>query len=178
MQVLVSGPDSPIQNIKEAYIKLLTTAKKEVCIQTPYFIPDEAFSAALRVAISSGVKVKIMVPSKPDHRTVYWVTQSYLKEFVEYGADVYFYDGFLHSKALIVDDDKLSIGTCNIDNRSFSLNFEDTVICYSKKLNADYRKAFGEDLKHCVHADLMFFKKKLFLTKFAQAIFRLFAPIF
>lgn len=178
VQVLVSGPDSPIQNIKEAYIKLLTTAKKEVCIQTPYFIPDEAFSAALRVAISSGVKVKIMVPSKPDHRTVYWVTQSYLKEFVEHGADVYFYDGFLHSKALIVDDDKLSIGTCNIDNRSFSLNFEDTVICYSKKLNADYRKAFGEDLKHCVHADIMLFKKKLFLTKFAQAIFRLFAPIF
>lgn len=177
LQVVVSGPDSSIQNIKETYIKLITNAKKEILIQTPYFIPDESFMSALRIALASGVKVKIMVPSKPDHRTVFWVTQSYLKEFVELGADIYFYDGFLHSKTLVVDDEILSIGTCNLDNRSFSLNFEDTVVLYSKKLNQEYKEYYREDLQHCKQGDILYFKKKLFLTKFAQAIFRLFSPI-
>lgn len=177
VQVITSGPDSPLHNIEDAYIKLITNARKEILIQTPYFIPDEAFMTALRVAIASGVKVKIMVPYKPDHQTVFWVTQSYLKEFAELGAEIYFYDGFLHSKTLVVDDGILSIGTCNLDNRSFSLNFEDTVIIYSKEKNEEYKSYFEEDLKHCFMADVKYFKKKFFLTKFAQAIFRLFSPI-
>lgn len=177
VQVITSGPDSPLHNIEDAYIKLITNARKEILIQTPYFIPDEAFMTALRVAIASGVKLKIMVPYKPDHQTVFWVTQSYLKEFAELGAEIYFYDGFLHSKTLVVDDGILSIGTCNLDNRSFSLNFEDTVIIYSKEKNEEYKSYFEEDLKHCFMADVKYFKKKLFLTKFAQAIFRLFSPI-
>lgn len=177
LQVIVSGPDSPVQNIKETYIKLITNAKREILIQTPYFVPDESFMSALRIALASGVTIKIMVPSKPDHRTVFWVTQSYLKEFVELGADVYFYEGFLHSKTLVVDDEILSIGTCNLDNRSFNLNFEDTVILYSKKLNEEYKGYYKQDLQHCKKTDILYFKKKLFLTKFAQTLFRLFSPI-
>ena len=177
MQVVVSGPDSPVQNIKETYVKFLTNAKSSVLIQTPYFVPDETFMSALRVALASGVKVKIMMPAKADHKTVFWVSLSYLKEAVELGADVYFYEGFLHSKVLVVDDEVMSVGTCNIDNRSFALNFEDTVILYSAKLNAEYRKYFQEDLVHCQYADILYFKKKKWLTKFAQAIFRLFSPI-
>lgn len=177
LQVVLSGPDSQIQNIKEAYIKLITNATKEILIQTPYFIPDEAMISALRIAISSGVKVKIMTPAKADHQTVFWVTQSYLKEFVELGAEVYSYNGFLHSKTLVVDDDILSVGTCNLDNRSFSLNFEDTVIMYSKELTTEYKSCYEEDLKNSKKLDILYFKKKLIFNKFAQAIFRLFAPI-
>lgn len=177
LQVVLSGPDSQIQNIKEAYIKLITNATKDILIQTPYFIPDEAIISALRIAISSGVKVKIMTPSKADHKTVFWVTQSYLKEFVELGAEVYSYNGFLHSKTLVVDDDILSVGTCNFDNRSFGLNFEDTVIMYSNKLTIEYKNYFEEDMKNCRKLDILYFKKKWLFNKFAQAIFRLFAPI-
>ena len=100
MQVIASGPDSQVQSIKEVYIKLIANAKESVLIQTPYFVPDEAFISALRIALASGVKVKIMLPSKPDHRTVFWVSLSYLKEFVQAGAQVFLYDGFLHSKVL------------------------------------------------------------------------------
>lgn len=177
LQVLTSGPDNQVQYIKETYIKLITNAKKEVLIQTPYFVPDEAFISAIRIAIASGVKVKIMIPRKPDHKTVMWTSLSYLKDMVEMGVDVYIYDGFLHSKTLVIDDNKLSVGTCNIDNRSFGLNFEDTVILYSEKLNEEYKTYFEEDLKHCFEADINFFKKKKWLTKFAQALFRLFSPI-
>lgn len=177
-QVVVSGPDGEIQTIKEVFIKMLTNAKKSVLIQTPYFVPDEAFMSALRIAIASGVNVRIMIPSKPDYRTIYWVSLSYLKEFAELGADVFLYDGFMHSKVIVVDDDKMSVGTCNLDHRSFGLNFEDTVILYSKKLNAQYRKFFADDLLHCKMADIVYFKHQRWLTKFAQAIFRLFSQIF
>ncbi len=177
MQVVVSGPDSPVQAIKEVFIKLITNAKESVLIQTPYFVPDEAFSSALRIALASGVKVKIMVPSKPDYRTVLWVSLSYLKEFVELGAEVFLYEGFMHSKVIVVDDDKISIGSCNLDNRSFGLNFEDTVILYSKELNEEYRKYYEDDISHSLNADISYFKRKKWLTKFLQAIFRLFSPI-
>ncbi len=177
LQVVTSGPDSDIQSIKEVFIKMITNAKKEVLIQTPYFIPDTAFMTALRIALASGVKVKIMLPNKPDYKTIFWVSLSYLKDIVELGAEAFLYDGFLHSKALVVDDNVLSIGTCNLDHRSFGLNFEDTVIMYSKELNAEYKAYYKQDLKRCMSADVKYFKKKKWLTKFAQAIFRLFSPI-
>ena len=118
-----------------------------------------------------------MIPSKPDYRSIYYVTLSYLKDLIDLGIEMYIYNGFLHAKTLVVDDDKLSIGTCNLDNRSFQLNFEDTALIYSKDLNEEYSKAYEEDIKNCIIADKAYFKKKWGLTKFLQAIFRLFAPI-
>lgn len=178
MQVLSSGPDSPVQKIKEAFVKLVTSAKTRVYIQTPYFIPDDIFMSALRIAIKSGVDVRIMVPSKPDKRSVYLVTLSYLKEMAEMGAKIYLYQGFLHSKTIIIDDNKLSIGTCNTDNRSFGLNFEDTAIMYSKELTGQYIKTFQEDILSSQEVDLSYFNKKRWLTKFCQAIMRLLSPLY
>lgn len=178
LQVLTSGPNEQIKKIKEAYLKLIMSAKKEIIIQTPYFVPDDGLMEALRIALMSGVKVKIMVPKKADHITVYLVTLSYLKDIVQFGADVYIYNGFLHSKALIVDDNKLSIGTCNFDNRSFNLNFEDTVLMYSEQITEEYKCYFAKDIENSIYADVLFFKKKRWLTKFLQSIFRLFSPIF
>lgn len=178
IQVLSSGPDSPVQKIKEVFVQLVTNAKKRVYIQTPYFIPDDVFFSALRIAIKSGVDVRIMVPNKPDKRSVYLVTLSYLKEMAEIGAKIYLYNGFLHSKTIIVDDNKLSIGTCNTDNRSFGLNFEDTAIMYSQELNETYTKQFKKDMKSSYEVGLSYFQKKRWLTKFLQAIMRLLSPLF
>lgn len=178
LQVLTSGPNEQTKKIKEAYLKLIMNAKKEIVIQTPYFVPDDALMEALRIALMSGVKVRIMVPRKADHITVYWVTLSYLKDIVSFGAEVYVYNGFLHSKTLMVDDNKLSIGTCNFDNRSFNLNFEDTVLMYSEELVTEHKKIFEEDIENSKLADVEYFKKKRWLTKFLQSIFRLFSPIF
>lgn len=178
LQVLTSGPNRQVKNIKEAYLKLIMTAKKEIVIQTPYFVPDDALMEALRIALASGVKVKIMVPKKADHITVYLVTLSYLKDIVQFGAEVYIYKGFLHSKTLMVDDNKTSIGTCNFDNRSFGLNFEDTVLMYSQEVTEQYKQCFAKDVENSLFADVAYFKKKRWLTRFLQSIFRLFAPIF
>ena len=178
VQVLSSGPDCVVQKIKETYVKMITDAHERVYIQTPYFIPDDVFVSALRIAVKSGVDVKIMVPAIPDKKTVYLATLSYLKEMVEMGAKVYLYNGFLHSKTLLVDNNKVSIGSCNMDNRSFGLNFEDTVLIYSKKINKEYSAIFNKDEKCSQQITIKFFKKKKWLTKFLQAIMRLLSSLF
>lgn len=178
LQVLSSGPDDQVQKIKEAYIKLITTAKNRVYIQTPYFIPDDAFMSALRIAIKSGVDVRIMVPRVPDKHGVYLATLSYLKEMAEMGAKIYLYDGFLHSKTLLVDSNKLSIGSCNIDNRSFALNFEATVLLYSERLNEEYAETFQKDIESSREVGINFFERKRWITKVLQAIMRLFSALF
>ncbi|MBE7073594.1 MAG: cardiolipin synthase [Clostridiales bacterium] len=177
VQVLSSGPDSEIHKIKETYVKLITTAKHKVYIQTPYFIPDDTVFSAIAIAVRSGVDVRIMVPKIPDKHAVYLATLSYLKEMVEMGVKVYFYNGFLHSKTLIVDNNKLSIGSCNMDNRSFALNFEDTVLIYSKKHNEEFVKLFEKDVNSSMQVDENYFKKKKWITKILQAIMRLLSSL-
>ena len=178
IQAVSSGPDSNVQKIKETYVKMITDAHERVYIQTPYFIPDDVFFSALRIASQSGIDVRIMVPAIPDKRTVYLATLSYLKEMAQLGIKIYLYNGFLHSKTLLVDDNKLSIGTCNMDNRSFGLNFENTMIIYSKDLNKQYEKIFNEDLKNSKEVGINYFQKKKWLTKFLQAIMRLLSSLF
>lgn len=177
LQVLTSGPDSKLQKIKEAYIKMITTAKKRVWLQTPYFVPDDSFMSALMIAQKSGVDVRIMLPRKPDKKTVFFPTLSYAREMAQVGIKIYFYNGFLHAKTMLVDDNKLSIGSCNLDNRSFGLNFECTAIMYSEKLNADYALDYEKDMANSNLADESYFKKAPPLSKIAQSIFRLFAPL-
>ena len=93
------------------------------------------------------------------------------------GIKVYLYNGFLHSKAMIVDDNKISIGTCNTDNRSFGLNFENTVIIYSNSLSKEYQAAFKDDMKNSQEVGVNYFQKKRWLTKFLQAIMRLLSSL-
>ena len=156
---------------------MITNAKHHVIIETPYFVPDESFMSAIKIALASGVKVSIITPNKPDHKYIFHVSISYLKELLDLGANVYLYKGFMHSKALLVDDNKLSIGTCNTDNRSFALNFEDTVIMYSKELTAEYGKSILEDIRDSIKIDEQYYKERRWYTKFLQAIYRLCAPI-
>lgn len=178
IQVVNSGPDSQVQKIKETFVQMITNAKERVYIQTPYFIPDDVFLSALRIASSSGIDVRIMVPFLPDKKTVYLATLSYLKEMAEIGIKIYLYNGFLHSKAIIIDSNKLSIGTCNTDNRSFGLNFEDTVIIYSHELNSEYLKIFEKDMAKSKEVGINYFQKKKWITKLLQAIMRLLSSLF
>lgn len=177
LQVVSSGPDQSVQQIKEMLIKLITNAKERVYIQTPYFVPDDSFYTAIRIAKESGVDVRIMLPKKPDKKVVYLPTLSYAKEMADIGVKIYLYHGFLHSKAVVVDDNKLCIGTCNMDNRSFSLNFEDDVLIYSKEKNKEYVKQFSKDIANSTVADEFYFKRFPLLRKMGQAFFRLLSPL-
>ena len=156
---------------------MIVSAKKRVYLQTPYFVPDDSFISALLIAKKSGVDVRIMIPAKPDKKTVYLPTLSYVREMAQEGIKIYFYNGFMHAKTLLVDDNKLSIGSCNLDNRSFGLNFECTAIMYSDKLNREYAQAYEEDISNSILADEEYFKRVPLISKMGQSIFRLFAPL-
>ena len=150
LQVISSGPDSELKNIRNNYLKLISKAKDTIYIQTPYFIPDEETQSALIIALYSGVKVNIMVPCMPDHPFVYWATYSYVGELIMHGANCYIYEnGFLHCKGMIVDDSVYSYGTANFDIRSFSINFEVNIINYSHQDAKEMSAIFRDDLQYC-----------------------------
>ncbi|MBC5635557.1 cardiolipin synthase [Ornithinibacillus sp. BX22] len=178
VQIVSSGPDSNWEQIKNGYIKMILSAKEYVYIQTPYFIPDESLRDAIRIAALSGVKVKIMIPNKPDHPFVYWATLSYVGDMLQAGAEVYIYQkGFLHSKTIVVDGKIASVGTANIDVRSFRLNFEVNAFLYDRTLAAKLVEAFHEDVGNSTQMTSKLYNKRSFGIRIKESVSRLLSPI-
>ena len=104
---------------------MIMSARKSIYLQSPYFIPDQSYINALKMAANSGVEVNLMIPCKPDHPFVYWATFSNAADLLDSGVNVYTYqNGFIHSKILMIDDEVSSIGSANMDFRSFELNLK------------------------------------------------------
>lgn len=178
MQLVASGPDTEYQEIKNAYIKMIYAARCSVCLQTPYFVPDDSLLTALRVAALSGVEVSIMLPSKPDHFFVYWATQSYLGELLASGIKVYLYEkGFLHAKTLVVDSNVASVGTANLDIRSFKLNFEMNAFIYDSETAERLMEIFRHDIKDSRLLTQEAYDERPLFNRFRESVSRLLSPI-
>lgn len=148
VQIVSSGPDNINEEIKHGFLKMITSAEKNIYIQTPYFVPDEVILESLKMAVQSGVDVNVMIPCMPDHMFVYWATYSYVAELMDVGANIYIYDnGFLHAKVLAVDDEICSIGSTNFDRRSFRLNFEANAFIYDREFTGQVVDSFKEDIQ-------------------------------
>ncbi|MDX6152708.1 cardiolipin synthase [Marinococcus sp. PL1-022] len=179
MQIVSSGPDSEWEQIKNGYIKMINTAKHSVTIQTPYFIPDESLMDAIRIASLSGVDVRIMIPDKPDHPFVYWATYSHIGMILRAGARVYIYNnGFIHAKTITVDGEISSVGTANIDVRSFRLNFEINAFIYHAETTRDLTNAFLYDMEtHASEVTLAEYEKRSLWIRSKEAVSHLLSPI-
>ena len=178
VQIVSSGPDSHSQEIRNNYLKMIHMARKNVYIQTPYFVPDDAILNALKIAAKSGVDVRIMVPCKPDHTFVYWATTSYLGEMIEAGARCYTYDnGFLHTKCMCVDGLVSCIGTANMDIRSFKLNFEVNAVIYSAKTTRKLEEAFENDIAKSTFVTKKLYEKRSMFIRCKEPCCRLFSPV-
>lgn len=178
MQLVTSGPDTTYHNIKHAMLKMIYSANKSIYIQTPYLIPDDTFMEALIIAITQGVEVNIMIPNKPDHPIVYWATTSYAGELIQHGAKVYKYNnGFLHAKVMMIDDTITMIGSANMDERSFSLNFEASEIIYSEEISKKIHKQFYKDVKYSTLISKSIYEKRSLIQRIKEPIARLFSPI-
>lgn len=128
-QVLATGPADPQETCQLFFVEAIHSATRRIWITSPYFIPDEAVFAALRLAVLRGVDVRVLIPSRPDHRVVYAASSLFAFEAVRAGVRIFRYQpGFLHQKVILVDDDVSAIGSANMDNRSFRLNFEITLL--------------------------------------------------
>lgn len=178
IQIVSSGPDNEVEAIKLGYLKLISRANKYVYIQTPYLIPDDSVYEAISVAALSGVKVCIMIPSKPDHPFVYRATQYFARSLIDKGVEIYQYEnGFLHAKTFVVDGQISSVGSANVDFRSFKLNFETNAFCYDKNLANELRDAFEKDIEHCTRLTEEYFAKQSLWLRFKQYFSRLLSPI-
>jgi len=178
IQIVSSGPDTDIPVIKNAYIKMIMNAKKYIYIQSPYFIPDDAFLEALRIAALSGIDVRLMIPNKPDHMFVYWATYSYVGQLLAVGAKIYIYEsGFIHAKMIVVDDEVSTVGTANIDVRSFSLNFEVNAFIYDRSISHELAEIFEKDILDSTELTLAIYNNRSNIIKFKEAFSRLLSPI-
>jgi cardiolipin synthase len=178
LQIVSSGPDSEWEQIKNGYLKLIMMAKKYIYIQSPYFIPDASFMDTLRIACLSGIDVRIMIPNKPDHIFVYWATYSYVGDLIRAGAKVYIYqNGFLHTKMIVIDDEASTVGTANIDVRSFKLNFEINAFIYDRETSHQLAELFEEDMKLSTEMTMEVYESRSRIIKFKESLARLISPI-
>lgn len=178
MQIVSSGPDSDWEQIKHGYLKMIMSAKDYVYMQTPYFIPDDSILDAVKIACLSGVDVRVMIPNMPDHPFVYWATYSYIGELLNAGAKVYIYQkGFLHAKMIVVDNKLASVGTANIDMRSFRLNFEVNAFLYNETLAEMLVDEFEKDAEDSTVLTLEKYQERSNWIRFKEAISRLISPI-
>jgi cardiolipin synthase len=148
IQIVTSGPDHKEEYIKHGYLKMINNAKRSIYLQTPYFVPDEPMLEALKLSALSGVDVRIVIPAKPDHIFMKWAANSYIGELLDLGVKVYEYEnGFIHAKTIVVDGQVSSVGTANMDIRSFKLNFEVNAFIYDDRIASNLEKQFFIDVE-------------------------------
>lgn len=178
VQIASSGPDETWEQIKYGYLKMIASAKQSIHIQSPYFIPDQSFLDAIKIAALGGVDVSIMIPNKPDHPFVYWATYNNVASLLDAGVNIFHYDnGFLHSKTLVIDDEVASVGTTNMDHRSFTLNFEINAFIYDTHIAKELRLTFEKDLEVSYRLTKEIYKQRSLWIKFKEGISRLLSPI-
>lgn len=178
MQVVSSGPDEEIKQVYQGYLQMLARARKSITIQTPYFIPKQSVLELLQIAAMSGVKVRMMIPDRPDHPFVYRATQYYARELINAGAEVYKYNhGFLHSKVVVIDGRISSVGTANMDIRSFDLNFEVNAFMYDDQIAQTLENNFDRDMETATRITEADYQAQSLWMTFKQMFSRLLSPI-
>lgn len=174
MQLVLSGPDSEYPSIMQCALKMISMAQKSIWITTPYFIPSESLQEALKVAALGGVEIRILFPGRFDHYIVYQASHTYLRELIKYGAKVYFYDkeAFVHAKVITIDGEICSVGTANMDIRSYMLNYEVNTVIYDKEITARLERDFEEDVQKSILITEEYYDKMPVLQKFIQSLAR------
>ena len=178
IQIISSGPDHKEEFIKNAYMKIINNAKERIYIQTPYLVPDEPIKEALKIAALSGVDVRIMVPGKPDHFFMEWILSANMGDLIESGVKIYKYEkGFIHSKTLVADGKVSSIGTANLDIRSFQLNFEINAVIFDSEFTKEQEAIFIKDIDDSKLVTIDEYNNRGRTIRIKEALIRLIAPI-
>lgn len=176
VHVVATGPET--RDMSDHYYAMISCATESVWIATPYFIPNQAIMTALRIAAEKGIQVRLMVPESNDGFLTQYATQSYFPELLLAGIELYTYQkGFLHKKVIIVDGDMASIGTANMDQRSFHLNFEVNLFLTGTDSIDDLVTHFEEDLKECIRIRPVTFYKRGLDVKWKESFARLFSGL-
>lgn len=178
VQVVASGPDTQQGLMCDFYFAMIASAEKSIWIATPYFIPDEPIRTALRIAAAKGVEVRIMVPEVNDGFLTQYASRSYFPELLRTGAEIYSYKkGFLHQKIIIIDGNLASLGTANMDMRSFHLNFEVNVFLYGTSSIRDLVAHYEQDIEDSEKISPVQYYKRGFAERSKESFARLFSGV-
>ena len=179
IQIATSGPDSDYANIMQVYFSAISTARKCIYLCTPYFSPNESILTALKTAALGGVDVRLLIPGKSDSTIGNWNSRSYISELLEAGVRVYMYSsGFNHSKFMIVDRVFSTVGSPNVDMRSFLLNFEVTALIYDEEFSRKLEKVFIEDLENSMEVFSDLWEGRRRSEKYRESLSRILGPLY
>jgi cardiolipin synthase len=178
VQIASSGPDSDWATIMQAFFSAITKARDHIYISTPYFTPNASLLTAIKVAALSGIDVRLLIPSRSDSKIVYWATRSYVLELLEAGVRVYFYEGgFNHSKLIAIDGSFCSVGSANMDMRSFEDNFEVSALIYNREIAGELETSFKSDLKRSRRITLDRWEQRSRWNGMLESLARLLSPL-
>ncbi len=178
VQILGTGPDDDFPLMEQLYFSLINGARHYVYITNPYLIPSHAIQTALHTAALSGVDVRLLVSAQADSKLVSWCVQSYFQRFLKAGIRVYLYpEGFLHSKIITADDRVATVGTANVDDRSFQHNYEVNAVLYDPALAIRLKEDFLADSRKSLELEYERFAARPWLEKLAEGAARTISPL-
>ncbi len=178
VQIITSGPNTLWDSIMQVYFMAIVQAREYVYIQTPYFLPTDSIITALQTAVLSGVDVRIILPMRSDAKFTLTSSYSYMEEMLKAGVKMYFYQpGFLHSKTVAIDDKMFTVGSTNMDFRSFEQNFEVNALIFDPKLTVKMKKIFEQDLANSVRVNARTWRRRPVKVRLKESIARLFSPL-
>jgi cardiolipin synthase len=179
LQMIASGPDSQWAAIRQLYFYMILSAQREVYLQSPYFILDETTAEALQAAALAGVKVNVMITGRNfPNLPVDWAANTFAHDMSKAGVNIYLYQqGYLHAKTLSIDGEICSVGSANMDIRSFSINYELNAVSYNATLARQLEADFKRDLKHCTEFSWREYKKRSVFLRLRDSLARLLSPL-
>jgi cardiolipin synthase len=176
--VMATGPADTQETGSLFFVEAINAARERVWITTPYLIPDEAVSSALRLAVLRGVDVRILIPSRRDHYVVFEASKLYAYDLIRAGVRIFRYrPGFLHQKVVLIDSTAAAVGSANLDNRSFRLNFEIMVLTIDRAFAGEVETMLQRDFAVAFEVDMNEYRKAPAWRRVAMHIARLFSPI-
>lgn len=178
VMILPSGPVGPFETASLYFVAALNSAEQRVWLSAPYFVPDDAVMKSLKLAALRGVDVRVLTSGKGDSLPVQLAGYYFMQELKGLGIRFYAYTpGFLHEKALLIDDDISVVGTHNFDNRSFRLNFEVAALVQDGDFATQMQSMFETDFEHAEPIDLERLGERGFWWQLGVRLSRLAAPV-
>ncbi len=177
-QIICSGPDSTWYSVQHLYFSIIANADRTVLIQSPYFVPDDGIKTALETAALSGIDVRLMMAGLPDKHIPFWAAQTYFPSLLEAGVKIYLYTGgFFHSKVVAVDDLIVTTGSCNMDVRSFFLDYEVNAVFFDEVMGKTFADQFARDMEQCTEMTKELYRTVSLPRQLRNSVCRIFSPL-
>jgi cardiolipin synthase len=178
VQVLASGPDERWEVIHRILFTAIANAERSVLLTTPYLAPDQAMLVALETAALRGVDVKLLLPRRSDHRLLDYTARSFFTELLESGVRLFEYGpGIMHAKTAVIDRVWSTVGSANMDARSFRLNFEANLVIYGVEFARRLDEVIGKDLEVAREVHLEHFRRRSYRQRLIEGACRVLAPV-